>query len=230
MTRERGTQTDDLDEPTATTSIKRRTLLASSAGLTVGAAGLGAFAGTVAAWDREDVDFKGCSEVWMIVGDRDLNYDPPVVAHVIVGTADGGTDCRLVEFTEENATTIPGQYGDAPIVKYTAGDDEKVLAVIHYNYIKGAEGDDRLAKPSCLLVNDHRCAQTPNTPDLYEADCVEDAYNGHWEGSYWDDDDCLDRIVGGSGPPGRGDGNNGPPDRSDNGNGPPSGSPGRGPD
>ena len=216
MTEEPETQTNSIGEAAASKSLKRRTVLASAAGLATAAVGFGAFAGTAAAWSRFDVDFKGCSEVWMVVGDRDLDYDPPTVAHVVVGTADGETDCRVVDFTEERATTIPGRYGGAPVVKYTAGDDEKVLAVILYNYIRGATGEERFEKPSCMLVNDHRCAQTPDTPDPYESDCVQAAYDGHWNGSYWDDGKCIDRIADGNGPSGGNGGGNGPPGRRPN--------------
>ncbi|QLD87110.1 hypothetical protein HWV23_15720 [Natronomonas halophila] len=201
---------DTADESDRPPSLKRRTMLASTAGAVTAVAGFGAFAGTVAAWGRFEVDFKGCSEVWMIVDDDDLDYDPPTVARVIVETADGGTDYRPVEFTEEAATTIPGQYGDAPLVKYAVDDSEKVLAVLLYNYRE----IDRFSDPSCLLVNDHRCAQAPNTADLYEADCVQAAYDGRWGGSYWDgsgNGNCADRIVGREGPSkgGRGSSNSG---------------------
>lgn len=201
MTNDPRDETDGIDETAESDSVKRRTVLASTAGLATAAVGFGAFAGTAAAWERFDADFKGCSEVWLIVDGQDLNHDPSTVAHVVVGTADGETDCRVVEFTEERATTVPGQYGYEPVVKYAPGDDEKVLAVILYNYIQGATGEDRFEKPSCMLVNDHRCARTRDTADPYESDCVQGAYDGHWDGTYWDDGDCLGRIVDGSGQP-----------------------------
>jgi hypothetical protein len=185
-------RSDETDQPH---TLKRRTMLAATAGVTTAVAGFGVFGGTVSAWDRFAVDFKGCSEVWMVVGD-DLDYTPPTVAHVIVETEDGGTDCRVVEFTEDTATTVPGQFGDAPLVKYTVDDGEKVLAVLQYSRNNGGRFD----KPSCLIVNQHRCAQTPNTADLYEADCVQAAYDGHWDGTYWDSGDCAEKVVGREGP------------------------------
>lgn len=196
---------NDDNETSKEGTLKRRTVLASTAGMAGTAIGVGVLSGTVAAWERLDIDFKGCSEVWMIVGD-DLHYSnpDPAVAHVIVATADGGTDCRPVDFTEENATRIPGRYGDAPVVKYVAGVDEKILGVIKYNYVNET-GDGRFSKPSCLMVNEHTCAQTPNTPDVYSADCVQAAYDGHWNGSYWDDDCAADSIVDGTGPANGGD-------------------------
>lgn len=231
MSNDNDTQPDTGDE-SERYPLKRRTMLASTAGVATALAGFGAFTGTVAAWDRFEVDFKGCSEVWMIVDEDDLEFDPPTVAHVIVET-DDGTDCRLVEFTEEAATTIPGQYGDAPLVKYAPDDGGKILAVLEYSRNEGGRFD----RPSCLVVNDHRCAQTPNTADLYEADCVQAAYDGHWDGSYWDSGDCADKVVGREGPPkGRGSsgGGRGSSDKgrgsSKNGRGPPDdrGGPNRG--
>jgi hypothetical protein len=170
-----------------TPTLNRRDLLATGAAAAGATVGIGAFTGTAAAWDRYDVAFKGCSEVWMIVGEDDVTFEPPTVAHVVV--ADGReTDCRLVEFTPERATTVPGQHGDSPVVKYVAGDGEKVIGVIHYNYRK-----DRLSDPVCLMVNDHPCANTPGTPDPREADCATpDAY------------DCWFDTVDGRGPPGDG--------------------------
>lgn len=203
-------ENDDI-ETSERDTLKRRTLLASTAGMAGTAIGVGLISGTVAAWERMDVDFKGCSEVWMIVG-NDLHYNnpDPAVAHVIVATADGGTDCRVVDFTEENATTIPGQYGDAPVVKYVAGADEKILGVIKYSYVNET-GEERFIKPSCLMVNDHTCSQTPNTPDVYSAECVQAAYDGAWNESYWDGD-CANIVDG----PGRGNGsdNGGSKDKS----------------
>lgn len=194
MTDESSERAEHVDRTEQSPTLRRRTMLAATAGVTTAVAGLGAFGGTVLAWDRFVVDFKGCSEVWMIVGD-DLDYSPPTVAHVIVETADGGTDCRLVEFTEETATTVAGQYGEAPLVKYTVEEGEKVLAVLQYS--RSPEG--RFDKPSCLIVNTHRCAQTPDTADLYASDCVQAAYDGHWDGTYWDSGSCAEKVVDGAG-------------------------------
>jgi hypothetical protein len=175
------TATDGPEESTATdeSSVDRRAILRLAGGAAAaGAAGIGAFAGSAAAWDRFDVDFKGCSEVWMIVGEKDLRYDPPTTAKVVVAS-DGEPVCRLVEFTEETATTVPGQYGDAPLVKFTVGSDEKVLGVISYNY--PYEGDGRFSRPRCLMVNDHRCANSPGTPDPFDAPCADGLSECWWE-------------------------------------------------
>lgn len=149
---------------------RRRILRTIGMGAAVGAAGIGAFGGTAAAWDRQDVDFKGCSEVWIIVGADDVHYDPPTVAHVVFALEDGTTECRAIEFTPENTTHIPGQYGDAPIRKVTAGEGEKILGVIIYNY-----RDDQFSQASKIFTNDHRCANTPGTPSMEDASCTQAA-------------------------------------------------------
>lgn len=152
--------------------IDRRQLLRSiGAGAAVGVGGLAAATGPASAWDRKDVEFKGCSEVWLIVGTDDVTaYDPPAVVRVVVATAEGTTVCRDIELTGENTTMIPGQYGAAPVRKVTAGEGEKILGVIFYNY-----QPDRFSSASCIHTNDNTCAQTPNTPSIEDADCVETA-------------------------------------------------------
>ena len=150
---------------------RRQVLRTIGAGTAVGVGGVGAFTGTVAAWDRFDVDFKGCSEVWLVVGADDIAYDPPTVVRVVFALPDGSTACRAVEFTPENTTRIPGQYGDAPVRKVTASDGEKVLGVIFYNY----RSQDRFSSASCIHTNEHRCAMTPGTPSVEDADCVQEA-------------------------------------------------------
>ncbi|MFB6202846.1 MAG: hypothetical protein ABEI98_12665 [Halorhabdus sp.] len=155
-------------------TVRRRTVLRTiGIAVAAGAGVLGALTGDVAAWDRQDVEFKGCSEVWIVVGSDDVLYDPPTVARVVLALPDGGTTCRDVEFTPSNTTRIPGQYGDAPVRKVRAGTGEKVLGVIIYNYRKV----DRFSSPSCIYTNHNTCATTPGTPSIEEAACVEDARN-----------------------------------------------------
>jgi hypothetical protein len=151
---------------------RRQVLRTIGAGTAVGIGGLSMFTGTAAAWDRKDVDFKGCSEVWLIVSTDDIDsYDPPAVVRVVFALPDGSTECRDIELTADNTTRIPGQYGDAPVRKVTAGDGEKVLGVIFYNY----RSADRFESASCIHTNDHRCASTPGTPSIEDADCVQEA-------------------------------------------------------
>lgn len=195
--------------------------------MTTAVAGFGVFGGTAAAWVRHDIDFKGCTEVWQIVDKKDLDedkHDPPLVGHVIVESS-GKAECREVEFTKENATKVPGQYGDDPVVKFEADDGEKILGVIMYNE-KYDDSSNKFERPRCVMKNEHRCAQTPNTPDIKDADCVGDAVdNGNGGLS-----DCWFEPVGQTPPDrdttGRGKDNkpgNGTPDRgpSDRSGGPP---------
>lgn len=145
------------------------TALGTGAGTLVG---LGAFSTPAAAWGRITVDFKGCSELWIVVSEKDTQFDPPSVAHVIVETEDGTLDCRVQEFTPETTTTIPGQYGSAPLLKYAPPSEEKVLGVIMYNY----DSADRFGRNSPLIPNLNRCAYTPGTPDIMDAPCAENTY------------------------------------------------------
>lgn len=138
--------------------------------------GITAASGSAAAWERSDIDFKGCSEVWIVVAPSDIDldiYDPPTVAHVIVETSDGTLTCRQQEFTPETTTTIPGQYGDAPVLKYAPPSGEKVLGVIIYNY---SSSSDRFERNSPLALNPNRCATTPSTADPTDAPCADNTY------------------------------------------------------
>lgn len=158
-------------------TLKRRTVLSIGAGTAGAVAGIGAFAGTAAAWDDLDADFRGCSQVRILASENDLNclgengeeFDGsndqcPLIVAVIVASGND-VECRPVEMTEENATTIPGQYGNRPLVRYRASGGEKILGIM---------GLSPSRNPLCstLIENDNRCAETPNTPSIDEADCV----------------------------------------------------------
>lgn len=145
-------------------NLKRRRLLSIAGGTAATVSGLGAVAGTAAAWERLEVDFKGCSEAWIVISEEELGRGLEV--DVIV-TDDGEAVCESVEMTEENATTIPGRYGDAPVIKYRAPKGEKLLGVV---------GNSRVGNPldSDTEINDHRCTRTPNTPSVDDASCYED--------------------------------------------------------
>lgn len=126
--------------------------------------GLGAFSGTATAWERFDVCFQDCSEVWMIVDDEDIGNGH--FAEVIV-ESDGEAVCRRVEFTEANATKTE-EFGDSQVVKYDLGEeDDKILGVQEWN--------DGMEKATyCVWVNDNECANAANTPDVHSAPCVPD--------------------------------------------------------
>jgi len=171
---------EDLDS-TDRLPLTRRKLLSAGAGTATALAGLRAFAGPAAAWGRGDADLRGCSGGWVSVSregpacadgegtkydelDDHPNNECPLRAEVIV--ADGQElECRPVYINEENATTIPGKYGDSPLVKYQVSGGEKILGVVGLSPSGTPNGAD-------FVVNTNRCAQTPNTPSVYDADCV----------------------------------------------------------
>lgn len=159
---------DDAAEESST--LNRRKLLSISAGSAATLAGLGAVTGSAIGWEPSlDAEFKGCSEVWLLVSERDLNCDGqdpddcPLTVDVVVASG-GEAICRSVTITPEKATTIPGQHGETPIIKYSVSGGEKILGVIG-NSSKG----NPLASET--IQNTHRCTQTPHTPSFEDADC-----------------------------------------------------------
>lgn len=168
-----------------TLQVRRRKVLQTvGTSAAVGAVGFSAFTGTAAAWERQTVEFKDCSEVRIVVDPQDINHDPPAVVRVVVASPYGVAVCRDVEFTQENTTRIPGEYGDAPVRKVTVGDREKLVGVVFYN--RDPEG--RFASASCIVTNDHQCALIPNTPSVEDATCVQEAKE---TGGY----DCEDSVT-----------------------------------
>lgn len=177
----------DTDNPRVT---RRDTLAALGAG--AGAlAGVGFLSGTVAAWDRFDVCFDGCQEASMIVSESDIDHGGsdgiPAVANVIVSTG-SGLECRSVEFTSENATTKPAQFGDSPVVEYTVPAGEKILGVLEYNY--SSDPDARFDEPVwCVNANRNECAtycedgMVEYNEDLSNAPCVPDSYDAGYASS-----------------------------------------------
>ena len=162
---------DGIDSETSDSPLFNRRRVLSAAGV-AGATltGIGAFSGTVAAWERLEINFRDCSEVWIITDEEDFNYqkygrlDPLSVA-VVVETSEGEAECRTVEVTEESTTTVSGQYGDAPIVQFSPDDGEKVLAVISYNHNDVAH---------CYFENANGCAQEPDVANWRDAECADD--------------------------------------------------------
>lgn len=150
---------------------RRQVLRTIGAGTALGVGGLSMFTGTAAAWERKDVDFRGCSEAWLVVNAEDIGHDPPSVVRVVVALPDGSTDCRNIELTATNTTLIPEQYGISPVRKVTVADGEKVLGVIFYNY----QSADRFSSASCIHTNDQRCASTSLAPSVEDAQCVQEA-------------------------------------------------------
>lgn len=95
---------------------------------------------------------------------------------VIVETTDGNLECRRQYFTPETTTRIPGQFGDASVLKYEISSGEKVLGVVVYNYSDDGGINSDIDHP--LMVNPNRCANTPGTPDPTDATCAENTYLG----------------------------------------------------
>lgn len=157
--------------------VTRRDLLSMGAGAAGAALGLSTFTGRVAAWNRFDVDFRSCREVWMVVGD-DLEYDPPAVANVVVATGPA-VECHTVEFTPEAATTVPREYGTAPVVEFSVPRWKRIMAVLPYSRARSGEG--RFDRPWCILRNGH-CEDFHRVADLDDAACVRTAIGGPWGG------------------------------------------------
>ena len=161
-------------------TIDRRTLLKRSAGTAAAIAGLGAITGSAAAWADLEAHFRGCSEVWILAGEKDFkcqdpdgesyvrpknpNNECPLVVDVVVATG-SGIDCRPVEFVDEAATRIPGQFDDRPVIKYSVSGGEKILGIIGLS-------PSRTPLCSDLRVNTNKCTQTPNTPSIFDSDCM----------------------------------------------------------
>ena len=105
-----------------TFSMNRRRMLGLTAGSIVGATALGAVPGSALAWTDRRIEFKGCSEVWVMTTESDLKdgtdvtVSKPPVTHVVVGLDDGTTECRELLATHQHATTVPGQYGDLAVL------------------------------------------------------------------------------------------------------------------
>lgn len=175
----------------------RRAVLKLGAGVAGAAVGVGGFAGSGAAWSRFDVDFRSEREVWILVG-RDLDYDPPAVADVLVA-ADGEVTCHTIEFTRDRATTKPAHYGRTNVVPYEAGPGKTVLGVLPYN--RPDEGHDRRERPRCVMPTDQADLSAVEAT-LDDAECVATATADHWQGTvkecWWDpldagDDDLSQR-------------------------------------
>lgn len=144
--------------------ITRRRVLSTSVGAVATVGGLGAFAETASAWQWYEVEFEECSEVHVVVGEDDLEYEPPLLVDVIVASW-GDNSCRTVEITADNATTDHDQCGDDPVITYEASGAEKILGVVHYTPARA---------PICLTVNNNECTQMAVDPDASDADCVPD--------------------------------------------------------
>ncbi|WP_323675935.1 hypothetical protein [Halorubellus sp. PRR65] len=206
--------------------MNRRRMLALAAGSIVGATGLTALSGSALAWTDRHIEFKGCSEVWVMTTESDLkdgddvDESSPPLANVVVGLDDGTTECRELLATHQNATTVPGQYGDLAVLKFPVDDGEKILGVLTYNRRPDEPWGTRFSYPSCWAVNEHVCAKTPGAASFSDADCIQKLdgdeadypcpdhiVTGSWERGNDGDGDGRDDDSGGSGGNRKGGGN-----------------------
>ena len=138
----------------------------------------------------------------MVVTEHDISYDPPAVVRVIV-ESDGEAVCREIEFTDENATSIPELYDEDPD-RFDEDEDSFIidLDALDEDGDISDGGEDSLDEPFvvtyapddedekilgvvqydygtgepvwCVHRNENDCATTPDTPSVYDASCVPD--------------------------------------------------------
>lgn len=180
-------------------SMNRRRLLGLTAGSIVGATALAALPGSALAWTDRRIEFKGCSEVWVMTTQSDLKdgtdvtVSKPPVAHVVVDLGDGTSECRELRATHQHATTVPGQYGDLAVLKLAVDEGEKILGVMTYNRLADDPWENRFDSPSCWAVNEHVCASNAST-SFFDADCIQDALSNVNAATY----ECDASTVTGS--------------------------------
>ena len=145
--------------------VSRRKLLSTVTGAAVGVAGRGAVPGTAAAWQRLEADFRDCQEVRIVVGENDFDYEPNLQVDVVITCLDYAI-CRTVDVTRENATTVPDEYGDSPVLEYRTSGKVKILGIV------GRSPPPWLNPDPCQVIeNDDPCARTPDTPSVEDATC-----------------------------------------------------------
>ena len=139
------------DDDDGASGLDRRSLLRWTGTGALATVGLGLASGSATA-HTVGADFKGCSEVWLLVLDPSEWEEPAVREGGLCATvcyyddSAGSVATEEVCFTREDATTIPGQHGDTELFKYLPPDpDDKILAV------KSHRGG--------VICNDHRCAE-----------------------------------------------------------------------
>lgn len=162
------------DAPETHSVIGRRDLLTAAASAATAAVGVTALAGTAAAWNTLSAEFDGCSEVTIIVSEQDVAFEktegnryggenvrPPLVVDVVVAD-DDGVSHEPVEVTPESTTTIPGQYGGNPVLRYRARADERILGII-------GNSPSREPLRTATVVNTNRCARVPGMPSIEDS-------------------------------------------------------------
>jgi hypothetical protein len=167
--------TEDNREPTDYQPVvSRRELLAAGASAATAVAGVTALTGTAAAWNTLEATFDGCSEVVIVVSEQDVAFEraegdryggenvrPPLV--VDVGLTDGDDVYHdPVEVTPASTTTVPGQHGGRPVLRYRARADERILGVI-------GNSPSREPLAAATIVNTNPCARVPGMPSIEES-------------------------------------------------------------
>lgn len=159
---------------------KRRRVLGGLAGV-AGVVGFGTLSEPARAHSRFDVEFLGCTRVWIVVDPVDV--DPgqldhhPVVVNVIVEEPDGSMTCELVEIRRESVRAVQFEDGIALVRSYSVEDSRSIRGVLQYN-----DRDPRTSEPVCLYENHETCVAETSIDD---AACVQAALDGFWEGEWY---------------------------------------------
>jgi len=168
--------TDEPEDASDTeAAIGRRELLTAAASAATAAVGVTALSGTAAAWTTLRAEFDGCSEVTILVSEQDVAFEktegnryggenvrPPLVVDVVLADGDG-VSYEPVEVTPESTTTIPGQYGGNPVLRYRARTDERILGIIGNSPSRGP-------LRTATVVNTNRCARVPGLPTIEDSE------------------------------------------------------------
>ncbi len=98
-----------------------------------------------------DVDFKGCSEVWIVFTNED---QLPVDASIQVYNAESDAEQDVnVLIESDDIERVPGQYDGRPVYKFN----------VHDYFDRDDDGDDKVLAVSVggsrLVENSHRCAE-----------------------------------------------------------------------
>jgi len=80
--------------------------------------------------ESASLDFRGCGQVWVIFSDPE-DPDVPIDATIeIANPGQGSTDTITETITESDLQTVPGQYGDHPIYKFSGSGGKLVAASV----------------------------------------------------------------------------------------------------
>ena len=100
-----------------------------------------------------DIDFKGCSEVWIVLEAYLQAGDEFIVTICVYNEATGEFDPVEVTVDNDDLETVPGEWGDRPLFKWSVEDDYQIPGKIVAVAIDDGE----------FVENEHRCAD--NVPE-----------------------------------------------------------------